>query len=391
MKINSQSMKLLNERLILKTLVEKGFLTRIELSRTTGLTPSTIGRIIYDLVEMGFVEEGAQVQTSPLGRKATSLFLTKKFCSSVVFNVGVEQTEVAIGYLDKSTEKLYEFPTETLSKFIVHVNDFLELIEKEQPVDPERTSVVFAFPGIVDPRKAEIVYAPNLNWRNVRLRDLIHCRQPIFADNEANLSILAESAISEDVKKSGNAFFLYVSQGIGGGVMINHQILRGERFAGAEVGHTVVEARSDVKCHCGNYGCLERFASLSLPVAEYEKSGKKLTGKTLAEKFDSLVKANKRGEQKARRALKDFLYYLSIGIINIVNTFNPKIIIMGGDSDSIWRNFGEELYERISERSMPKTLDGVIFRDTVFSGRTASIVGGNIMAIEHMIETLKVL
>ena len=356
----------------------------------TGLTPSTIGRIIYDLVRIGFVEEGDQVQTSPLGRKATSLFLTKKFCSSIVFNVGVEQTEVAIGYLDKSTKKLYKFSTGTLSNFIEHVNDFLELIGKEQPIDPKRTSVVFAFPGIVDPQKAEIIYAPNLNWKNVKLRDLIHSQQPIFADNEANLSILAESAVSKDVKESENAFFLYVSQGIGGGVTINHQILRGERFAGAEVGHTVVEARSDVRCHCGNYGCLERFASLFLPVAEYEMNGKKLSGETLAEKFNSLIRINNLGDQMARKALKNFLYYLSIGIINIVNTFNPKIIIIGGDSDSIWKNFGKELHERVSERVMPKTLDGVIFRDTVFSGRNASVVGGNIMAIEHTIETLKV-
>jgi len=381
-------MKLLNKRLILKNLVEKGFLTRIELSRITGLTPSTIGRIVYDLVEIGLVEEGDQVQTSPLGRKATSLFLTKKFCSSIVFNVGVEQTEVAVGYLDKSIKRLYKFPTGTLSKFIGRVNEFLELVVKEQPIDPERTSIVFAFPGIVDPQEAEIVYAPNLNWRNVKLHDLVHYHQHIFADNEANLSILAESAISEDVKNSGNAFFLYVSRGIGGGAMIDHQILRGERFAAAEVGHTVVEARSDVRCHCGNYGCLERFASLYLPVAKYEKNGKKLNGETLTEKFDSLVKVNNMGDQRAREALKDFLLYLSTGIINIVNTFNPKIIVIGGDSDSIWKNFGKELYERISERVMPRTLDGVIFRDTVFSGRTASIVGGNIMAIEHVIETL---
>jgi len=389
MKINSQSMKLLNERLILRTLVEKGSLTRIELSRMTGLTPSTIGRIVYDLVKMGFVEEGDQVQTSPLGRKATSLFLTKKFCSSIIFNVGVEQTEVAVGYLDKTTKKLYEFPTENFSKFIGHVNEFLELIEKEQPIDPERTSIVFAFPGIVDTAKAEIVYTPNLNWRNVKLHDLIHYHQPIFADNEANLSILAESAISEDVKKSGNAFFLYMSQGIGGGAMIDHKILRGERFAGAEIGHTVVEARSDVRCHCGNYGCFERFASLLLPVAKYEKNGKKLKGKTLAEKFDSLVKMNNLGVEEARKALEDFLHYLSIGIINIVNTFNPKIIVIGGDSDLIWKSFGKDLYGRISERVMPRTLDGVIFRDSVFAGRTAPIVGGNIMSIEHIIETLE--
>lgn len=390
MKINSQSMKLLNERLILRTLVEKGPLTRIELSRMTSLTPSTIGRIVYDLGEMGLVEEGEQVQTSPLGRKATSLFLTKKFCSSVVFNVGVEQTEVAVGYLDKSTKKLYEFPTGTLSKFIARVNDFVELIKQKQPIDPERTSIVFAFPGIVDPKKAEIIYAPNLNWRDVKLRELVNHEQPIFADNEANLSILAESAISEDVKKSGNAFFLYVSQGIGGGAMIDHKILRGQRFAGGEVGHTVVEASSGIKCHCGNYGCLERFASLLLPVAKYERNGRKLNGETLAEKFDSLLKMRKSGDQTANRAVKDFLYYLSIGIINIVNTFNPKVIIVGGDSDSIWKNFGEELYEWISERVMPKTLDGVIFRDTVFKGRSASIFGGNIMAIDHIIETLEI-
>jgi len=391
MKINSQRMKMLNKKLILKTLVEKGSLTRIELSRITGLTPSTIGRIVYDLVKSGFVEEGIQVQTSPVGRKATSLYLTKSFCSSIIFNVGVDRTEIAVGYLDKSTEKLYEFPTETLPRFAERVNDFLQLIERKKAVDAKRTAVVFAFPGIVDTNEAEIIYAPNLNWTNVNLRSLVKSPHPIFADNEANLSILAESAISEDVKNSGNAFFLYISQGIGGGVLINHQILRGERFAAAEIGHTVVEANSNVKCHCGNYGCFERYASLTTPIAEYEKYGRRLHGKTIAEKFDSLLKAKAEGDSRAEDSLKDFLHYLSVGIINIVNTFNPKIIILGGDSNSIWKNFGKDLYKTISERTMPRTLEGVFFRDTVFTGRTASIVGGNIMAIEHLIKTLEIL
>lgn len=388
MKINSQSMKLLNEQLIVRILVEKGPLSQVELSRITKLTPSTISRIVFDLIKIGLVEKGKRIKTNTLGRKATSLLLTKNFCSSVVFNVGVEQTEVAVGYLDKSTKKLYTFPTGTLSSFIERVNEFLNLLRNEQPVSSKYTSIVFAFPGIVDPQKAEVIYAPNLNWRNVKLAELIHYNYPIFADNEANLSILAESALSNDVKKFGNAFFLYISQGIGGGAIINNKILRGARFAGGEIGHTVVEARSNTKCHCGNYGCLERFASLLLPIAEYEKNGKKLKGKTLGEKFDSLIKINNIGEQRAKEALKGFLYYLSIGLINIVNTFNPNVIILGGDSNSIWKNFGEELYKTISKRTMPKTLEGVIFRDTIFDKGSASIVGGNMLAIEHIIETL---
>lgn len=390
MKINSQSMKILNERLILRTIIENENLTRIELSRMTKLTPSTVSRIVSDLVEMDFIEESGQVQMSSVGRRATKLSTTRKFCPSVVFNVGVEQTEAAVGYLDKSVENLREFPTGSLSDFTKRVNETVEKIEKKFPIDRKRTFVTFAFPGIVDTKISRVVYSPNLNWRNVDLPEILPDGYPILADNEANLSILAESAFSEDVKNSDNAFFLYISQGIGGGAMINQKILRGKGFAGAEIGHTVVEARSDIKCHCGNYGCFERFASLILPVIEYEKNGRKLPGKTRKEKFDSLIELYESKDQGAADALKSFKHYLAIGISNIVNTFNPEVIVIGGDNHSLWKHFGDEIVEKISSRVMPETIEGVIFRDTLFKKSLASIVGGNILAIDRIINTLEI-
>ncbi len=382
-------MKIFNERLILRTIIENENLTRIELSRTTKLTPSTVSRIVSDLVEKGFVEESGQIQINAVGRRGTKLSTTRKFCTSVVFNVGVEQTEAAVGYLDKSVENVDEFPTGTLMGFTKQVNRIMRKIEKRFPVDRKRTFITFAFPGIVDTEMSRIIYSPNLNWRNVGLADIIN-GYSVLADNEANLSILAENAFSEDVRNSDNAFFLYISQGIGGGAMINQKILRGKGFAGAEVGHTVVEARSNIKCHCGNYGCFERFASLILPVIEYEKNGRKLPGKTHREKFDSLLGLYETGEERAIESLKDFKHYLSIGISNIVNTFNPEVIVIGGDNHSLWKHFGEEIVEKISGRAMPETIEGVVFRDTIFKKSLASIVGGNVLAIDQMINALEV-
>ncbi|MGC8638216.1 MAG: ROK family protein, partial [Athalassotoga sp.] len=286
---------------------------------------------------------------SQIGRKPVNVAVTKKFVSSVVFNVGVEQTTIAIGFFDRSIKEIKRFSTGSLKSFISTVNLSLEDVEKRYPLNHELTSIVFAFPGIVNAKTATVIYAPNLNWRNLNLRDVVKYRYRIIADNEANLSVLAESISSEDAKKSENTFFLYVSQGIGGGAMINHQILRGSGFAGAEVGHTVVEAQSNIKCHCGNYGCLERYASLVLPVIEYEKNGRRLDGKTYPEKFKTLAEFYAKGDKVAIDSLEGFIHYLSIGLINIINTFNPEIIIIGGGFNKIWKYFGKSLYQRISD------------------------------------------
>lgn len=381
-------MKMMNKQMILRHLIENGPVSRMELSRFTKLTPSTISRIVSELSLENLIEEIGYSDKSQIGRKPINISVTKKFVSSVIFNVGVEQTTVSIGFLDKSTIEIKKFSTGTLKSFISRVNSSLAEIEKKHPLNSEITSVVFAFPGIVNVQKAIVIYAPNLNWRNLNLRDTVKYPYRVIADNEANLSVLAESVFSEDAKKSENTFFLYISQGIGGGAMINHQILRGSGFAGAEVGHTVVEAKSDIKCHCGNYGCLERYASLALPVIEYEKNGRKLDGKTYTEKFENLVELYAKDDKNASDSLEAFIHYLSIGLINIINTFNPEVIIMGGGFNKIWKYFGKVLYQRISARAMPGVIDNVIFRDTYFDKIEAPVAGANALAIEMMINNL---
>ncbi|MGC8544696.1 ROK family transcriptional regulator [Athalassotoga sp.] len=388
MKINLKSMKMMNKRMILRHLVENGPTSRMELSRFTKLTPSTIGRIISELSEKALVEEIGYSDKSQIGRKPVNVAVTKKFVSSVVFNVGVEQTTIAIGFFDRSVKEIKRFSTGSLKSFISTVNLSLEDVEKCYPLNHELTSIVFAFPGIVNAKTATVIYAPNLNWRNLNLRDVVKYRYRIIADNEANLSVLAESISSEDAKKSENTFFLYVSQGIGGGAMINHQILRGSGFAGAEVGHTVVEAQSNIKCHCGNYGCLERYASLVLPVIEYEKNGRRLDGKTYTEKFKTLAEFYAKGDKVAIDSLEGFIHYLSIGLINITNTFNPEVVIIGGGFNKIWKYFGKALYQRILDRAMPGVIDNMTFRDTHFDEIEAPVAGANALAIDVMINNL---
>ncbi len=387
MKINLQSMKIMNKQMILRYLVENGPTSRSELAKHTKLTPSTVSRIISDLFKKGLIEEVGYAEKSNIGRKPIDLSVTGRFVSSIIFNVGVEQTTVAIGFLNKEIKPIKTFHTGSLKSFISEVNDTVDYLEKNFPLN-EMTYIVFAFPGIVNTEKGRIIYAPNLNWKNVDLKEMINPKYKIMADNEANLSVLAESLFADDAKKSENFFFLYISQGIGGGAMINHKILRGSGFAGGEVGHITVEARSDIRCHCGNYGCLERYASLVLPVIEYEKYGKKLKGKTYTEKFANLVELYIKSERKAAEALEGFIYYLSIGILNIINAFDPELIIIGGGYNHIWKYFGDEILNRISKRAMPGVLDSVKFRDTSFEDIEPPVFGSNVLAIENIVNNL---
>ncbi|BBJ28424.1 ROK family transcriptional regulator [Athalassotoga saccharophila] len=387
MKINLQSMKIMNKQMILRYLIENGPTSRAELAKYTKLTPSTVSRIVSDLFADGLIEEIGYSEKIGIGRKPIDISVTSKFVSSVIFNVGVEQTTVAIGFLNKEIKSIKKFHTGSLKSFISEVNDTIDYLEKKFPLN-EFTYIVFAFPGIVNTEMARIIYAPNLNWKNVDLKEMINHKYKIMADNEANLSVLAESLFADDARKSENLFFLYISQGIGGGAMINHKILRGSGFAGGEVGHITVEARSEIKCHCGNYGCLERYASLVLPVIEYEKYGKKLRGRTYTEKFSDLVELYIKSEKKAIDALEGFIYYLSIGILNIINTFDPELIIIGGGYNHIWKYFGDEILSRISKRAMPGVLENLKFRDTSFESIEPPVFGSNVLAIENIVNNL---
>lgn len=194
-------------------------------------------------------------------------------------------------------------------------------------------------PGTVDPKEGILRYACNLELSEAPLSELLqkHCGKPVYLENDANCAILGEAKLGA-AKGAENAVVLTLGTGIGGGILIGGNIYSGFNFFGGEIGHMVIESGGEL-CSCGRRGCFERYASASALV--------RMTKKAMEESPETLMweicgweleKANgvtpfegkKRGDAKAEEVLKEYFRYLADGITNVINIFQPEVLVIGG-------------------------------------------------------------
>ncbi len=174
-------------------------------------------------------------------------------------------------------------------------------------------------PGPILYEKGIVIEAPNLpGWKRVHLKEILkkEFKVPVFVDNDANCAALAESWFGAG-KFVKHFIYMTISTGIGGGIIIDKKLYRGAIGSAGEVGHMTIETKGP-KCGCGNYGCLEALAS-----------GSALKRKTGLDAI-SVELAARQGDKKAKKAIAEIAHYLAIGIADLVNVFNPEMIIIGG-------------------------------------------------------------
>jgi glucokinase len=174
-------------------------------------------------------------------------------------------------------------------------------------------------PGPIDYEKGIVVEAPNLpGWKRVHLKSIFEKKYkiPVFVDNDANCATLAEAWFGAG-KNVKNFLYMTVSTGIGGGIVINKKLYRGANGSAGEFGHMVIDMNG-AKCGCGNNGCLEALAS-----------GTSIKKRTGMEAY-AIDLAARQGDKKSLKVIEETAHYLAIGIANLVNIFNPEMVIIGG-------------------------------------------------------------
>ncbi|PIS30449.1 transcriptional regulator [Candidatus Saganbacteria bacterium CG08_land_8_20_14_0_20_45_16] len=174
-------------------------------------------------------------------------------------------------------------------------------------------------PGPIIYDEGIVVEAPNLpGWKRVNLKKILQkeFKFPVFVDNDANCAALAEARFGAG-KSVRHFLYLTISTGIGGGIIIDKKLYRGAIGAAGEIGHMTIDYQGQ-QCSCGRLGCLEALAS-----------GTALKRKTGLDAL-SLELAACQGDKKAQKAITELAHYLAIGIGNLVNIFNPQLIVIGG-------------------------------------------------------------
>ncbi len=203
----------------------------------------------------------------------------------------------------------------------------------------EVSSIGVGTPGSVNKENGYIEFANNLDFNQVPAKKMLEERlgKTVYLDNDANCAALGE-AIAGVGKGVGNFVAVTLGTGVGSGIIVNGKIVSGVNYAGGEMGHTVIMLNGK-QCNCGRKGCWEQYASATALIAQTKEAMLKnieskmwqitngsidnVSGRTA---FDAM----RLGDETAKEVCDNYIYYVSVGIINIINTFQPEFVCIGG-------------------------------------------------------------
>lgn len=193
-------------------------------------------------------------------------------------------------------------------------------------------------PGTVNSKKGVIIYANNLQWKNVPLGGAVAeaLGVPVFVTNDANAAALGES-FAGAAKGYESSIFVTLGTGVGGGIILDGKLFEGNRSAGAEIGHMVIRAGGE-KCTCGRRGCFEAYASATALIRQTKEAMKKNPGSALWKVCPDIEQVNGKtpfdalqtGDKTAERVIKKYVTWLAEGLANLANVFRPNAIVLGG-------------------------------------------------------------
>ena len=245
-------------------------------------------------------------------------------------------------------------------------------------------------PGAVDPEEGRIIFAPNLEWKDVPLKKDLEkaLGVPVFLDNDCNISMLGVYEVELEAKPK-NVVGIFLGTGIGGGVVINGEMYSGFNRTAGEVGHMVLETSGGPKCGCGNSGCFEALASRTAifrRLREGVKDGEKtilteMLGKELEDmRSGDLRKALKRGDKFAEKVIEEAAEYTGIAVANLMNVLNPEVVVLGGGiMEALEDQMLGIIVETAMDYAMPGTAKGVKIIASKL-GDDAGITGAAVLA-----------
>ncbi len=193
-------------------------------------------------------------------------------------------------------------------------------------------------PGLIDAENGVIVYSNNIRWENVPLCGAVREQLgvPVCITNDANAAALGEHFCGAG-KKFGSMVFITLGTGVGGGIILDGKLFEGNRSAGAEIGHMVIE-RGGWQCTCGRRGCFEAYASATGLIrrtresmeAHKESAMWKIAGSLEGVDGRTAFDGMRAGDAAAKQVVEEYISCLAEGVTNLVNIFRPEAVVLGG-------------------------------------------------------------
>ena len=246
--------------------------------------------------------------------------------------------------------------------------------------------------GAIDSGRGLITLSPNLpGWRDVPLGEIVRERYRVdaFLVNDASAAALGEHRFGAG-RGVSNLILLTLGTGIGGGIIINGEIYLGACGSAAEIGHMVIDVNGP-ECGCGNRGCLEALASGTAvardAIRRLSQGERSSLTEMVGDKIESITAeqigiAAQDGDELALDVLSQAANYLGMGMVNLVNIFNPEMIILGGGMAELGGLFIDPARRVVAEKAFPISVQAVRIV-TAQLGNEAGVYGAAVFALEQ--------
>lgn len=373
---SQNTIKQINKSIVFETIKTKGPVYRSKISKETGLNKATVSTMVAELIEVSFVHEIGVGQSSG-GRKPVMLYFNHHAGYSIGIDLGVNYVLGILTDLNgnKMERKLNMLPSTEWNVVIKQLNATIESLMELAPHSPYGIiGIGIGVPGQID-QDNNILFAPNLKWSNVNLKKAIEdeFQIPAIIENEANAGAHGEQLYGAG-KNITNQIYVSIGIGIGTGIIINHQLYKGTSGISGEMGHFSIDANGK-KCSCGSRGCWELYASEGALLAAVDRTN--ITADSQSVDLDFLLRKAKEGYPSVLQLLNTLGENIGIGLVNIVNTFNPGVIIIGNRiaqfenwiMNPIERILGERL--SIDHKANTAIRFSVLGKDAIASGVNA--------------------
>jgi len=346
----------INRQIVINLLRQHAAISRADLARLLGIQRSAAGRIVSDLIAEGLVREGAAGEADR-GRKPTLLHLDSRGRCAVAVDVRVTGTSLVLTDLvGRELTAVRVFETDAGPEaFVGHLASEVHRLLREEGETERCLGVGVAFPGMLDHSGSVVLRAPALGWRDVPLREPLAAalRLPVEMENAAKACALALLWNAGPEAPPGDLVFVSVSDGVGVGLVLGGEVLRGRHNTAGEFGHVPLSIDGP-RCACGALGCWEAYVSnlatlsryLGVPFLPHPP----IAAEIARVRMDDVIARARGGDMKALTALGATGRYFGLGLASVMNAFDPARVYVGGEITAAWDLIEPAMREGLTER-----------------------------------------
>lgn len=382
---NQGNIQNMNRTLLLNLLRREKVCARTTLAEHSGLQQATVTHIVNDFINWNLVKEIGFLSGAK-GRRSIAISLnTNDFA---VAGIRIARRNFSVGLFTLQGEALlikrFSIASGQKAREIMNmvIQEMDSLIAKFPNI--KILSLGVAIPGPYNSLKGRISIMTNVEgWDKIALKDEFseHFNIPVIIEEHANAAALAQFWYDADTQSNDVLVYIAFAQGIGAGIINKGTLLKGATGAAGEIGHTTIDLHGP-RCSCGNYGCLEAYCS---SIAFVRRVNEALDSKNTLTFHDVEVLV----KEKNPIAIKLYLEmcdYLSIGVINVINSFNPQLIVIGDEMAHIDSELMlDRIISNVKERIVPQTLENTKIQLSAYK-QDSMVYGAAIIAINHIFE-----